>query len=59
MLVIDALSVIRDDVDVDIVDDKTEKILSQYNGKDSIDEIYNDRSVSSIVYGNGKLSLYI
>ena len=59
MLVIDALSVIRDNINVDIIDEKTEKILSQYNGKDSIDEIYNNQSVSSMVYGNGRLSIYI
>ena len=52
MKVIELLSVLHDSVNVRIVDNEHDKALSYYDGKNSIDEQYNDCEIET-VYNDG------
>ena len=52
MKVIELLSVLHDSVNVRIVDNEHEDILSYYDGKNSIDEQYNNCEIE-MVYNDG------
>ena len=60
MKLIDLISVCNDCINVDVVSNETAEILSTYDGKNSIDEKYNDCIVVSVsVSINGNLMIYI
>lgn len=52
MKVIELLSVLHDSVNVRIVDNENEGVLSYYDGKNSIDEQYNECEIEK-VYNDG------
>lgn len=52
MKVIELLSVLHDSANVRIADNEHDKVLSYYDGKNSIDEQYNDCEIET-VYNDG------
>lgn len=52
MKLIDFLSVLHDSVMVAIRSNETDDIVAWYDGKNSIDECYNEREIE-MVYNNG------
>lgn len=59
MKVIELLSVLHDSVNVRVVDNETDEIVSYYDGKNSIDECYNEREIE-VVYNDGNyITIYI
>lgn len=58
MKLIDLLSVLHDSVVVAIRDNETDNIVAWYDGKNSIDNCYNEREIE-MVYNYGKYILVL
>ena len=52
MKIIELLSVLHDSANVRIVSNEHDSVLSYYDGKNSIDEQYNEREIETI-YNDG------
>ena len=59
MKVIDIISVCNDNTKVDIINNDTAEVLTQYDGKNSIDKKYNDCVVKSVNVFNNTLTISI
>jgi hypothetical protein len=59
MILLNILEVISEHNTVKVISDETEKILAEYNGKDSIPEEYNDWIVAYLETQNNELLISI
>lgn len=60
MKLIELLNICNDCLNIDVISNETAEVLSTYDGKNSIDEKYNDYVVVSVsVSINGNLMIYI
>lgn len=59
MKVIDIISICNDNTKVDIINNDTAEVLTQYDGKNSIDKKYNDCVVKSVNVFNNTLTISI
>ena len=57
MLLMDVLSVLDENKNVDVV--LYDEVVTRYDGRDSIDEFYNDYKVSEITTKDGKIIVEI
>lgn len=60
MRVIDFISVIKESAQVEVVDNMTDEVLAEYNGKDDIDPAYNDCVITGIdIPEDGVANLFV
>lgn len=60
MTLLELLSVIDENASVEVINAGTDEILSEYNGHDSIDEIYNDWIVKKVtVFDDSVFYIYV